>query len=111
MQLFYNRPEHSPTVAERVQVAITIPAGMFKAGNLDDFQVGFVYTQADQCLNLEAIAVNLYAVEAVLPKGVVAIAQVTKACPEEYVDEPAQSVVTSPAQRSNIVTSTTLKKA
>ena len=111
MQLFYNRPEHSPTVAEGVQVAITIPAGMFKAGNLDDFQVGFVYTQADQCLNLEAIAVNLYAVEAVPPKSVVAIAQVTKPCPEKYVDEPAQGVVTSPAQRSNIVTAATLKKA
>ena len=88
-----------------------MPAWMFKAGNLDDFQIGFVYTQADQCLNLEAIAVNLYAIEAVPPKGVVAMAQVTKACPEKEVDEPAQGVVPSPAQRSDIVTSATLKKA
>ena len=83
MQFSDDRPQHSPTVAEGVQVAITVAAWMFETGNLDDFQVGFVYAQANQCLNLEAIAVNLYAVEAMPPKGIVAIAQVTKACPEK----------------------------
>ena len=70
-----------------MQVAKAMPAGIFEAGNLDNFQVGFMRTQANQCLNLEAIAVYLYAVEAIPPKSIVAITQVAKMCPEKHIDK------------------------
>jgi len=49
-------------------------APIFKAWNLNNFKVGLVDTQANECLNFEAITVNLYIIKAIPPKGVVTVA-------------------------------------
>ena len=78
--LFYNRLQHPPAVTKRVQFALTVNTRMLKTGNFSDFKVGFVHTEIDQGLDLETITVNFHMVEAVLPEGVVAVAQVTEPC-------------------------------
>jgi hypothetical protein len=109
--LFHNSSQYTPTITEWTQVALAEDTQVFKAGNLDNFEVSFMYMQVDHCLNFKAIAINLQVVQAIFPKGVIPVAQVTEACSEQDVDEPAQAIVPQETQVSNIVTASPFYEA
>src|SRR5690606_40957537 len=63
--------QHTPAVAQRVQVALAVDAAALVAGHLPDDQPGLDGADVHQGLDLEAVAVEGERVQMASPEGVV----------------------------------------
>jgi hypothetical protein len=99
-----DHPQHSPAIAECVQVTDSVQPQTLVAGNLDNFEVGLARPQVDLCLNFEAITIDIEEVKASSPKGDVSIAQICKGGLEELIDDLIQHAVAKSTEPSDIVT-------
>ena len=70
-----------------MQLARTVFTPVLNAGNFDYFEVGLLHAYIHQRLYLETVTVDFHVVEAVPPKGVIAVAQIGVSYPEKHVDQ------------------------